>query len=825
MSDETKVLWIDCVNKIRYETPDKFKTSLFGDVYLRAKTLVSEIIIANRAGDKNLLDKEFCAEEQYSNIISFWGERGMGKSSAMLSFALFLKRYGHEEIDDLFILDKERIPQFYVLARVDAAMLVKGENLLDVILAKMWSDFEAAQNHHQGWNVEWENTKKKFENVKKSYDLYRGSEKSESFSMTSVRQLKELSKCLNLKNDFKNLVESYLDCMVKNVGIAGENFFVITIDDLDVVVDDVDSILEQIRMFLTIPRVIVLVTADYERLFLECNRVFSNRMINKENTQDIEKTLVRSYVDKYLAKIFPTNMRVYMPNLTGVNGVRHMVSFPGPRVSCFDSEKEIDEKRALFNLLYRVSGIMMNPYDYHRHLYQQSSLRTIVNSLYELVKLNNMESGKAEAGYSWMRAELEKYVINLDNISMKESGKILLETESQYIHEALNDELSKLNPKFDIHVGNYGEVIKWLLIIDNRNNHDFIHFVLCLYSIHVSNYFRFSFNKKNRLFALFTQDIFEASLEDNYLNAFFYQTRSDIEGDRKRPSRVRLSKDRISADTFMMNFLTNKKFQPENVFMENAPQIINVFKVYNLCSQKFCDPSSNLYQTYIATENKQLTNMKLTPGKKENNSEGEGRKIVSLKLTSSSSQDIKKKYYDITLESILNNFITYEKNLKDFCKNVIIALYGYKGEKPDNEEIERIIKNIDVIPDFKCDEYKNWMKKWKIKSILDLLPLCSPEVIFELVKKLTESKEVTNRDKSALTRILDVMKKYKDILLQELSRIEQYFCLDYEGQKLAYYGKIFTYIDKMKPFDIDVDILTPDEGDSHIYSESTADIL
>lgn len=821
MIDETKVLWIDCVNKIRYETPDKFKKSLFGDVYLRAKTLVSEIIIANREGEKNLLDKEFCTEEQYSNIISFWGERGMGKSSAMLSFALFLKKYEQVPMDKLFALDVGKIPQFYVLARIDAAMLVKGENLLDVILAKMWSDFEDAQIHHQSWNVDWENTKKKFENVKKSYDLYRGSEKSDSFSMTSVRQLKELSKCLNLKNDFRNLVESYLGCMVKETGESEEKFFVITIDDLDVVVDDVDSILEQIRMFLTIPRVIVLVTADYERLFLECNKVFSNRMINKENIQEAEKDLIRSYVDKYLAKIFPANMRVYMPYLTGVNGAKYSVSFPN--VLYFDSEKKFDEKQALFNILYQITGIMMNPYDYHRHLYQQPSLRTIVNSLHELDKINYMASGKAEAGYSWMRTELETYVINLNDAGVKKSGKILLETESQFIHEAINDELLNLNPKFDIHVGNYGEVIEWLLVIDNRNNHDFIQFVLCLYSIHVSNFFRLSFDQKNRLFTLFTQDIFEASLEDNYLNAFIYQTRSDIEGVQRRSRRTRLPKDRISTDTFMMNFAIDAEFQPENVFMDNVTQILNVFKVYNLCAQKFCDSSSNLYQMYIATENKELMNVISVADENKNMFENGDRKIVSLKLDSSGNQNLKKIYYDITLESILNNFITYENNLNNFCRNVLTALYNYKGEAPNNEEIERIIKNLDSITDFKCYEYKNWMKKWKVKSILDLLPLCSPEVIFELAKKLIESKAVINSNQSAITRILDVMKKYKDILLKELSKIEQYFCLDYDDQRLAYSDKISTYIDKMKPFDIDVNKLTPDEGE-HINSESTADL-
>lgn len=824
MSDETKVLWIDCVNKIRYETPDKFQNSLFRDVYLKAKSLVAEIIIANREGEKNLLDKEFCTEEQYSNIISLWGERGMGKSSAMLSFALFLKKYGHETIDNLFVLNVEKIPQFYVLARIDAAMLVKGENLLDVILAKMWSDFEDAQNQHQGWNVNWENTKKKFENVKKSYDLYRGSEKSENFSMTSVRQLKELSKCLNLKNDFKNLVESYLHCMVQGVVEAGEKFFVITIDDLDVVVDDVDGILEQIRMFLTIPRVIVLVTADYERLFLECNRVFSNRMINKENTQEAEKDLIRSYVDKYLAKIFPTNMRVYMPNLTGVNGVKHMVSFPKSDAPYLDSVKEIDEKQALFNLLYRVSGIMINPYDHHRHLYQKSSLRTIVNSLHEMRKINNMDSGKAEACYSWMRTELEGFVSNLNNVSMKESGKILLKTESEYIHEALSDELSKFITDLDVHVGNYGELIKCLLRMDNRDNHDFIHFVLCLYSIHISSFFRTSFAQGDRLYTLFTQDIFEASLEDNYFKSFAYQTRRVPQRVIRSQDRNELPKDRFSSATFVMKLKMNSENEPERIFMENIDSIFNVFKVYNLCSQKFCNSTSDVFQRYIATESEVSMSLSTDVGEGGDANQDENEKELCLVLSKPEEIGLEKKYYDITIESILNSFIHYEKNLNDFCRNVVSALCNYKGESTDNETMNVIIEKIVESSVFQCDEYKGWMRKWNISSILDLLPLCSPEVVFELVKKLMEIKTVTIWNDSVLARILEVMNKYKDVLVQELSRIEGYYCVDYDGKKPAYHEIIEDYVKKMKPFDINIGCLSADDVDTHIQPESTADM-
>lgn len=37
--------------------------------------------------------EKFCIENIASNVMSFVGERGMGKSSAMLSFAYILRKY------------------------------------------------------------------------------------------------------------------------------------------------------------------------------------------------------------------------------------------------------------------------------------------------------------------------------------------------------------------------------------------------------------------------------------------------------------------------------------------------------------------------------------------------------------------------------------------------------------------------------------------------------------------------------------------------------------------------------------------------------------
>ena len=134
----SKKLSVEYVNRVKYEKPDEFVDSLFEDVYRSACRLTKKIILDNENLEENIPDPEYSTDEQYSNVIAFLGGRGMGKSSAMLSFALFLKNYTNIVHRD-FSVDTAKIsPVFSVLPRIDVAMMVKGENVMDIILAKMW---------------------------------------------------------------------------------------------------------------------------------------------------------------------------------------------------------------------------------------------------------------------------------------------------------------------------------------------------------------------------------------------------------------------------------------------------------------------------------------------------------------------------------------------------------------------------------------------------------------------------------------------------------------------------------------------------------------
>lgn len=825
MGNNIKKLEFDCVNRIKYEKREQFKDSLFADVYDRAAGLVTLIIKENmKTADEDAMAENFCTEERFNNIISFWGERGMGKSSAMLSFALFLKKYDHG-IEDRYQLGISKKPGFYVLPRIDAAMLVRGEYLLDIILAKMWSAFEEKGNIGLMQNGELNETKQYFSDVKKSYEAYRKAiSGEEKYEMTSVRQLKELSKCLNLKEDFKKLVEAFLPCMME---FRGEiDFLVLAIDDLDVVVDNVDNILEQIRLFLSVPKVIVLVTADYGRLFLDCNKSFSDRLIC-DNVNYYERNQIRGYSEKYLAKIFPSNMRVHMPRINVTGGVDYNVKIP-EESSLLDGGEGYDEKRFLFVMLAKYTKIMMYPFDSHRHFLQKTSLRGIVNELYELEKMNNMEKQERfETACLWIMTALIEEGKNIMEFWEYTWAQTILEGNSinKAIVEILaerEEDAQRKKPQKENRAGygqmlklqgeeewsGYGQMLKLLTKLTETAELDFkrfVSFALLFFSVQAARLL-WDESRGKEFADLYGKDIFYPSVE----------AAAQKKGDRKENAKL----DGLSSGRLQLKFSISEKTQKiSELFNSNITQIYNVFKLANLCEWNLWDENGEegAYVEYkaseVSIEKTEAINVDISKGELGNDSKTEqedghkerveaGRQIVLRVPEIDHSR--------VFIELLLWNSLAYEEHLKGFCRNIYKALSALKGQEIEKEQMEKDINSILSKPDFQIKEYREWRKA--VKNIDDLLPWQSAEVMLHLAGEIGSVQQfVGEKDKDLLKRILAVQRRQMDRVIQEMKRIEKYYQPLFTEKK-PYSQILRSYLDKMKPYDIKETLINqPDE--------------
>lgn len=110
-----------------------YNEDLFYETYQKAFQEVIKIIGYNNQDDSEIL-------EMSNNIIAFCGERGQGKSSAMISFAKILENSRNDNIEKYFreYVKKLNNKTFYPINRIDPTELENQQSILNVILSRIF---------------------------------------------------------------------------------------------------------------------------------------------------------------------------------------------------------------------------------------------------------------------------------------------------------------------------------------------------------------------------------------------------------------------------------------------------------------------------------------------------------------------------------------------------------------------------------------------------------------------------------------------------------------------------------------------------------------
>ncbi len=330
-------LKINRLNTVVYEEPKHFETSVSYKAYKEAFYMVKEIVrhneelsIAKRNREKGT---DLRNKEQIHNIIFFTGNRGTGKSSVMLSFMEFLKDYyRNQRTQATFLRD---IPEFDLgkqdvmftgLDYIDASMLESKEDILGTVLSKMakkWHDEEQYAYGESGiiQDLDYDYNKRKIQlQFNTVYECLKDLIRSKEDIMKNdndmfIETLEKLSFTGNLKQAFQELVIRYLNIM-KYPGTEGKinddnHFLVIPIDDVDMDIEHSFSLLEQIRKYLMVPNVIVLLSADYEQLENICISHYTKQYHEVKDRLEMNGCIGR-LSREYLEKMVPIQRQIEM---------------------------------------------------------------------------------------------------------------------------------------------------------------------------------------------------------------------------------------------------------------------------------------------------------------------------------------------------------------------------------------------------------------------------------------------------------------------------------------------------------------------------------
>lgn len=330
---------------IVYEDASTFEQSVHREAYRKAYQITDTIMrqnakfeeYKNSSGTGRSYGTELRNLKQMSNVLFFSGERGAGKTSAMLSYMEFLKDYyrnstsyeSEKIIGELRFSEKDLM--FTGLEYIDASRLADKEDILGSVLAKMakkWLSEEKKGLAEGGLRKSRDYEYKKRQLQMQFNEIYKClsalKTEKEIFDQEDdmyFDTLQKLSFTENLKDSFEKLVEMYVEIMQYANASETKHYLVIPIDDLDMNIKNGYEQLEQIRKYLMIPKVIVLISANYEQLEKICYNHYKGEFQYLAEADNYIQKLTR----EYLEKLVPNEHQIWLRSGRSWENLQHAI--------------------------------------------------------------------------------------------------------------------------------------------------------------------------------------------------------------------------------------------------------------------------------------------------------------------------------------------------------------------------------------------------------------------------------------------------------------------------------------------------------------------
>ncbi len=361
------------------------ENDVFASSYIRAFAIMDQII-SELKEDRERQDES--VNGMGNNIIVFSGQRGQGKTSIMQSFAKWLKESIKEK--EIFknaknmdiekaLVGRVKQNEFIVLESIDPSSLAKEESILQVLITRLFYLFDQYRQNCYGREGSFHSATDEREWMRSVKDLvqlfqrcftnidYLKMGRSREWSLDNLEELSQISSSAAFKENLKKLIDKLLELLIEEKG--KNKFLVIPIDDTDLATQEVFHICEDIRNYLAISNVIVLMAVDYKQLIYAVTR---NYLVSYDKLVDcpaIELDGKGCYriAMQYLEKILPVGHRIDLPQIEAIiNEKPDSVSFQYLDKDGIDIWEEMDSTNGTYKgmqaklakIIYYRTGIM-----------------------------------------------------------------------------------------------------------------------------------------------------------------------------------------------------------------------------------------------------------------------------------------------------------------------------------------------------------------------------------------------------------------------------------------------------------------------------------
>lgn len=409
---------------------------LYMECYISGLQNIFDAASEQKEADKRMQESVIINEK--SNVLTFIGKRGAGKTTAMDEFCRILKSLETEKekkwwmnvVSKSLNYDDDKYFEniaytdfkFHVLDPIDASLFGMNEDLFEQIVVNIYRQFESKikLNESNKNTVKYTNQiMQQFADIMKMYySTIRGDgEYRTSDSMAEMMQF--LSSTQNIQKAITELVDSLL----KISDVADMEYIVIPIDDLDLNIKQGYQMLEKLQKYFTYHKILILLTVDYDQMRFVCEEHFGNELvkINDMNGHDIAEAHKRELARDFMTKMFHLSQRLCMPNLEK--------DLKRTYIICGDEEVVV--KKYIFKKIAHYMGIWYDIKGLKKHFAEPKTVR-------ELVVYNDFLNSLNECDFASL-SYLKNKNCN-ENIDIKKKNEDILKKYDQN-HERFNEDI------------------------------------------------------------------------------------------------------------------------------------------------------------------------------------------------------------------------------------------------------------------------------------------------------------------------------------------------------------------------------------------------
>lgn len=326
LGEETKPI-IEHFEKDKYPV----RNSIFYEQYKQALFRIADYLSATEDYSITLPNELHVPKFSHNNIFSFAGDRGSGKTSCMLTLNEMLI---HADIETLYPYDKQlkkiKNTAFHYCDTINSSFFDRGYNILEVFIAILLKRFneeehEAASSTATAYDECRRATREvllqNFLQTQK--DLVALVARNISVDgKDTVRHIQDLEIAINFRESINRLINSFLNYK-RNVSGKTDNRLLLCIDDIDLSISTAYTMVEQIRIYLNTPNLIILMSIEPSQLANAIGVNYLNDYANimrseKEQPsfkrKDDHKEFINTMVERYMSKLLPLSQRIYLPH-------------------------------------------------------------------------------------------------------------------------------------------------------------------------------------------------------------------------------------------------------------------------------------------------------------------------------------------------------------------------------------------------------------------------------------------------------------------------------------------------------------------------------